>query len=160
MRHKVAKHSFGRKQGPRKALMRSLVDALVEHGRIRTTLPKAKELRRFVERAVTKGKEGTLHARRVLLSKYPNKNTVETLMTDLGVRFKDRNGGYTRIIKMGPRPGDMAEMALIEFVDYEPKAVDTDEIEAKKAKKSQIRVKKHKKAVRKIQDESRRVNRR
>lgn len=118
MRHQVHGSRFGRTFNARKGLFRSLVSALVEHGRIETTLAKAKELRRHVERAVTLGKKGSLHARRLLLARYPNKSTVETLMSDLAPRFKDRNGGYTRIVKTERRPGDSAEMAIIEFVDY------------------------------------------
>ena len=156
MRHKVVKHSFGRKPSARKALIRGLVDSIVEHGRIRTTVPKAKELRRHVERAVTKGKDGTVHARRVLLSSYPNKNTVKTLVDDLGQRFKDRPGGYTRIIRAGRRPGDNAPMAYIEFVDYElPEetavVVDDKAIARKAAAK--------RKTLRKIQNKSRQINR-
>ncbi len=162
MRHKVVKHSFGRKQGPRKALIRGLVDALVENGRIKTTVVKAKELRRHVERAITTGKTGTVHARRVLLSKYPNKNTVKKVVDDLGVRFKDRPGGYTRIIKLGARPGDMADMAYIEFVDYEiPENREEliEEIENKKHAVASKRLKTHRKSVRKMQNESRKRNR-
>ncbi len=119
MRHRATTHSFGRRPGPRKALIRGLVDSLVEHGRIKTTVAKAKELRRHVEKAVTMGKKGSVHARRLLLARFPNPKTVAALVDDLGPRFKDRNGGYTRIIKAGHRPGDTADMALIEFVDYE-----------------------------------------
>ncbi len=137
MRHRTSTHSFGRRQGPRKALIRGLVDSLVEHGRIRTTVAKAKELRRHVERAVTMGKKGTVHARRLLLSRFPNPSTVATLVDDLGPRFKDRNGGYTRIIKAGHRPGDAADMALIEFVDYElPQAGSEVTVKAEKQAKS------------------------
>lgn len=137
MRHKRAVKHFSRRSGPRKALVRGLVDSLVEHERIQTTLAKAKELRRHVEKAITKGKDGTIHARRVLASDYPNLSTVEKIVADLSVRFKDRAGGYTRIIKAGKRAGDMAEMALIEFVDYQlPKSEEEKTAKgAKKAKK-------------------------
>lgn len=120
MRHRAITHSFGRRSGPKKALIRGLVYSLVEHGRIKTTVTKAKELRRHVEKAITLGKKGTVHARRLLLERFPNQQTVSTLMDDLGKRFKTRNGGYTRIIKIGSRVGDAAEMAFIEFVDYKP----------------------------------------
>ena len=119
MRHRINNRSFGRKAGPKKALIRGLVNSLVEHGRIRTTLAKAKHVRPIVEKAITLGRrENSLHARRTLLSMYPNKETVNRIMKDISPRFKDRSGGYTRIIKLGPRPGDMADMAYIEFVDY------------------------------------------
>jgi large subunit ribosomal protein L17 len=134
MRHRAKVQHFGRAQGPRKALLRGLVSSLVAEGRIKTTLAKAKELRRHVERAVTVGKRGGLGARRILLSRYPSPVTVETIMKDLAARFQDRNGGYTRILKLGERPGDRAEMAFIEFVDYAPKAKGSDPGAAPKAK--------------------------
>lgn len=120
MRHRVVKNSFSRRNGPRKALLRGLVNALVENGRIKTTLRKAKVTRSKVEKAITRGKEDTVHNRRILSAHYPNKNTVLTVFNDLSQRFKDRPGGYTRIIKLGPRPGDNAPMAYIEFVDFDP----------------------------------------
>lgn len=159
MRHRARTSTFGLESGPRKALIRGLVSSLVEHGRIKTTLAKAKELRRHVEKAVTTGKGQSLHAHRLLLSRYPNKDTVQTIMTDLAPRFKDRPGGYTRILKLGQRPGDAAEMAYIEFVDYAPKAVkEVDAKEAAATKKTLARaVAAKKKRVRKIQGEARRV---
>ena len=161
MRHRARVSTFGRKTGPRKALIRGLVTSLVEHGRIKTTLAKAKELRRHVEKAVTTGKDQTLHAQRLLMSRYPNENTVSTIMKDLAPRFKDRPGGYTRILKLGQRPGDAAEMAYIEFVDYAPKAqTDVDVKAAAKAKKVVARgVAAKKKRIRKAQGEARRVQR-
>lgn len=162
MRHKVKSHSFGRKPGPRKALFRGLVSSLVEHGRVRTTLPKAKELRRHVEKAITAGKAGTVHARRELLAKFPNKETVKTIVDDLSVRFKERPGGYTRIVKCGNRPGDQAQMAYIEFVDYELPQVDEAAKEAEVAKVAKLsakRAEKKRKSVRKMQAASRKINR-
>jgi len=93
--------------------------SLVEHGRITTTVEKAKELRRHIEKAITQGKKEGLATRRNLISKIANSETVNTIMTDLSSRFKTRPGGYTRIIKIGRRPGDTAEMAFIEFVDFD-----------------------------------------
>src|SRR5262249_45090883 len=118
MNHNVRRHGFGRKQGPRKALLRGLVDSLVSHGRIRTTLAKAKELRKHVEKAITLGKGGSLNSRRILLQRFPNPETVSAIMGDLSSRFKKRPGGYTRVIKIGNRAGDAARMAFIEFVDF------------------------------------------
>ncbi len=144
MRHRTHTKTFGRRGGAREALIRSLVNAIVENERIRTTLPKAKELRKHVEKAITKGKDGTLHARRILLSKFPNTNTVDKIVTDLSPRFQKRNGGYTRILKLGRRPGDSAEMCYIEFVDYklpEKKADDGAE-ETKSAKTKAPKAKK------------------
>jgi large subunit ribosomal protein L17 len=122
MRHRRLTKHFSRKSGPRKALLRNLVVSLVEHERIKTTLPKAKELRRHIERAITRGKGGTLADFRLLLSKYPSEPTVNKIIKEISPRFADRNGGYTRIIKLGTRPGDRAEMAFIEFVDYDYEA--------------------------------------
>lgn len=120
-RHRRKTKYFSRASNPRHALIRGLVSNLIEHGRIKTTLAKAKELRRHVERAVTMGKKGGLNSRRVLLAKYPNKGTVETLMTDLATRFKNTPGGYTRVLKITNRPGDCAPQAFIEFIDFDAK---------------------------------------
>ncbi len=166
MRHRIKKHSFGRKQGPKKALLRGLVNSLVEHERIRTTLSKAKYMRSFVEKAVTQGKVDSVHTRRLLMSKYPNKDTVKKLVSDISVRFKDRPGGYTRIIKVGPRPGDMADMAYIEFVDYklpeagaEETVAGADKAEVKKQKAIAKAHADKKKNRRKMQNLSRKINR-
>ena len=161
MRHRAKVTHFGRKSGPRKALLRGLVTSLVEHGRIKTTLAKAKELRRHVEKAVTVGKDQTLHSQRLLLSRYPNEDTVSTIMKDLAPRFKERAGGYTRILKLGARPGDNAEMAFIEFVDYTPKvASEVDLKAASKAKKTSAKLaERKKKHIRKLKEEARRVQR-
>lgn len=165
MRHRRRVKHFGRKQGPRKALIRGLVESLVEHGRIKTTVEKAKETRRHVERAITLGKKGTIAARRLILSRYPQPDIVKSIVDGLSVRFKDRNGGYTRIIKLGQRPGDMAEMAFIEFVDYDfaTMSVEAAKDQAAKApvkkqtKKTQQRI--VRKTRNKIQARSRRENR-
>lgn len=119
MRHMAKTAHLGRSTDARRALLRSLTISLVEHGRIKTTVRKAKELRRHVERAITLGKKGDLNTTRLLVSRLNCKDTVKKIMTDLSPRFKSRPGGYTRIIKLGNRPGDMAEMAYIEFVDYQ-----------------------------------------
>ena len=121
MRHQTKVSHFGRRTGPRRALIRGLVTNLIEHGRIRTTLAKAKELRRHADRAVTMAKKNSLHARRLLLARYPNPEMVDRLMTEVGPQMANRNGGYTRILKLGTRPGDKAEMALIEWVGFEAK---------------------------------------
>ncbi len=119
MRHRRKVKHFGRKTTALKALWRGLIVSMVEHGRIKTTIAKAKELRSHVEKAVTLGKKNDLAARRLLLSRIPNRKTVNTIMTDISPRFMDRPGGYTRIIKIGRRPGDSSEMAFIEFIDYD-----------------------------------------
>lgn len=120
MRHRYQNQLYGYKQGPRKALTLSLINALVEHERIRTTLVKAKYIKSHVEKAVTQAKKQTLHSRRTLLSRIPNKKTVSLLLTKVSPRFINRPGGYTRIIKTAPRMGDGAPMAYLEFVDYQP----------------------------------------
>ncbi len=119
--HRRRTQYFGRSIKPRQALIRGLVTSLIEHGRIRTTVEKAKELRRHVEKAVTLAKKGDLATRRLLISRIHNVDAAATLINDLGVRFKDRPGGYTRVIRLENRPGDRAEMAFIEFVDYDYK---------------------------------------
>ena len=164
MRHRVQKKNFGRKDGAKKALIRGLVDSLVEEERIKTTLTKAKELRRHVEKAITKGKVQTVHARRMVLSKFPNKSTTNKIVDDLAVRFKERPGGYTRIRKLGIRSGDKAEVAYIEFVDYKPPVKnevwvkDNEERTAKEDELSKARYEKLRKRKRKIQSKSRAYN--
>jgi large subunit ribosomal protein L17 len=100
-------------------MMRNLITALLREEKIQTTDPKAKELRRWVDRVITLGKQGTLHARRQVLSIVQDKAVVRKLFDTIGPRFKDRPGGYTRIIKLGIRRGDAAHMALIELVGAE-----------------------------------------
>jgi large subunit ribosomal protein L17 len=165
MRHRRRIKHFSRKSGPRKALVRGLVDALVMHGRISTTVEKAKEIKRHVERAITLGKKGTLNSKRLLVSRYPSEETAKTIWSDLANRFKERNGGYTRVIKIGTRPGDAAEMAFLEFVDYDfttknlEKSPEQKKIDIKAAKVRADLVKAKRKSVRKMQVESRRFNR-
>ncbi len=141
MRHRAQVKHFSRSPNARKALMRGLVTSLVEHERIKTTVPKAKELRRHVERAITAGRKGDVAATRTLLSKFPNRETVSKIVNDLSVRFKERPGGYTRILKLGNRAGDGAPMAFIEFVDYDPAKTNDDKtfkVKTKDGKKKQV----------------------
>ncbi len=154
MRHKVIKNSFSRRPGPRKALVRGLVDSLVENGRIKTTLIKAKVLRSKVEKAVTRGKDDTVHSRRVLAAMYPHGNTVDIIFKEIAPRFKDRPGGYTRIVKLGERAGDKAPMAYIEFVDFT--AVEKKVVVNKPNVAEAQRLRKSK---RKMQEKSRILNR-
>jgi len=119
MRHLKAGRKFGRTSAHRKALFRNLVGALIERERISTTLAKAKELRGKVERTITLGKKGTLHARRQAFKLAPQKEAVQKVFGSLADRYANRSGGYTRIIKIGPRRGDNAPMAFIELVDRE-----------------------------------------
>jgi len=140
MRHRRRVKHFSRKTTALKELFRGLMVSLVEHGRITTTVEKAKELRRHIEPAITLGKKNDLASRRLLLSRLNNQSAVAAIMSDISPRFKDRAGGYTRITKIGRRPGDTAEMAFIEFVDYdwEKSAQEGKEkkAEAKKSTKS------------------------
>ncbi|MCX6129061.1 MAG: 50S ribosomal protein L17 [Proteobacteria bacterium] len=121
MRHKHGYRKLGRDSAHRRALLRNLATSLITHERITTTLPKAKELRSVVEKMVTLGKKGSLHHRRQAGSYLFDKEAVVKVFGDLASRFKDRQGGYVRILKRGIRVGDGAKMALIEFVDFEPK---------------------------------------
>ncbi|MCY3693423.1 MAG: 50S ribosomal protein L17 [Chloroflexota bacterium] len=114
--HRVTGRKLSRYKDQRKALLRGLTVDLIQHERITTTLAKAKETRVMAEKLITHGKKGTLHNRRVALSKVPNKKAVAKVFDELGPRYAERPGGYTRIIKLGPRQGDGASMAVIELV--------------------------------------------
>ena len=117
MRHKKSGRKLGRKVAHRKALMSNLAMALIANKRIKTTDPKAKELRSFIEPLVTRAKKGDLHSRRQVLKYIPHKPTVRELFDVVAPIFSERNGGYTRIIKLGFRDNDCAPMSQIEFVD-------------------------------------------
>lgn len=119
MRHLKSGRQLSRNSSHRWAMMRNLITALLQEEKIQTTDPKAKELRRWVDRVITLGKQGSLHARRQVLSIVQDKAVVRKLFDTIGPRFKDRPGGYTRIIKLGIRRGDAAQMALIELVGGE-----------------------------------------
>ncbi len=118
MRHQVKGRKLSRTASHRKATMRALTAALVKEHRIVTTVAKAKELRRFVEPLITRAKEDTHHNRKEVFSSLQDKNIVTKLFTEVGPTCKDRPGGYTRVIRLGFRQGDGAEMAVIELVDY------------------------------------------
>jgi len=168
--HRRRVKHFSRKSGPRKALLKGILGSLVEHGRITTTVDRAKEVRRHIEKAITLGKKGDLATRRLLISRFSNDVVGSTIVDDLAKRFKTRPGGYTRIIKIGRRPGDTAEMAFLEFVDYdfEAKAAGAGkaaekEADVKETKKTATKAKKasakmvaaKKKSVKKIQKKNR-----
>lgn len=121
MRHLKGYRKLGRVTSHRLAMLRNMATSLLEHERIETTLPKAKELRGVVEKLITLGKKGSLHNRRNAASFIYDDKVVKKVFSDIATRFKDRPGGYTRILRKGPRFGDGAEMALIELVDYQPK---------------------------------------
>ena len=120
MRHGVAGRKLGVTTSHRFAMFRNMAHALLKHEQITTTLPKAKELRPFVERLVTLAKRGDLHARRLAISRVRDKDQVSKLFATLGPRYKARNGGYIRVLHAGHRYGDNAPLAVIEFVDRDP----------------------------------------
>jgi large subunit ribosomal protein L17 len=123
MRHQRAGKKLGRDASHRKALYANLAGALIEHGRIRTTVTKAKAVKPIAEQMITLGRRGDIHARRQAVAFLRSKDVVHRLFDEVAPRFKDRPGGYARIVKIGPRPGDAAEMAYLELVDeeYEPR---------------------------------------
>ena len=118
MRHGKKVNHLGRKTAHRKAMLANMACSLIEHKRIHTTVAKAKALRQFVEPLVTKSKEDTTHNRRIVFGRLRQKEAVTELFRDVAVKVGDRPGGYTRIIKLGNRLGDNADMAMIELVDY------------------------------------------
>jgi large subunit ribosomal protein L17 len=126
MRHGMNGRQFSRKSAHRKAMFESLCHALLKHEQIRTTLPKAKDLRPVAERMITLGKRGGLHARRQLIAKLQDEKLADKVLTTLAERYSGRAGGYTRIIKAGFRYGDNAAMAVIELVDRDPDAKGQD----------------------------------
>ena len=117
MRHRNSGRQLSRNSSHRHAMLRNMATSLLRHETIRTTVPKAKELRRVVEPLITLAKADSLAKRRMAYSRLRDEGVVEKLFTDLGPRFKARAGGYTRILKMEPRPGDSADMALMQLVD-------------------------------------------
>ena len=119
MRHQRAGKKLGRDSAHRKALYSNLAGALIEHGRIKTTVTKAKAVKPLAEQMITLGRRGDLHARRQATAFLRSRDVVHHLFAEVAPRFKDRPGGYTRIVKLGPRPGDSAEMAYLELVDEE-----------------------------------------
>jgi large subunit ribosomal protein L17 len=117
MRHKISGRTFGRTSAHRKATMQAITVALLKHELIKTTLPKAKELRRFAEPLITRAKEDSLHNRRLAFDRLRDRDAVQKLFNDLGPRYKARPGGYLRILRCGFRAGDDAPMAYVELVD-------------------------------------------
>ena len=138
MRHRKKFNHLGRKKGHRSSMLANMACSLIEHKRINTTIAKAKALKKFVEPLITKSKSDTTHNRRIVFSRMKQKNAVAELFRDVAVKVADRPGGYTRIIRLGNRLGDNAEMALIELVDYN----DTYVTKKKKTTRRSRRVKK------------------
>lgn len=127
MRHHKSGRILGRKSSHRKAMYSNMASSLIEHETIRTTLPKAKELRRVVEPLITLAKVDGVANRRLAFDRLRNKQTVGKLFNELGPRFKQRPGGYLRILKMGYRPGDSAPMAIVQLLDQPAAAADAAE---------------------------------
>ena len=122
MRHAKTGKKLGRDSAHRKALYANLTCSLLEHGRIRTTEAKAKAVKPYAEKMITLGRRGDLHARRQALSELRSQEIVHTLFSDVAPRMADRPGGYSRIVKLGQRQGDGAEMVYLELVDFDPAA--------------------------------------
>lgn len=120
MRHKISGRKLNRTSSHRKALFKNMAQAVIKYESIKTTLPKAKEMRVIVDRLITLGKKGTLHARRLAISQLQDQGVVSKLFAALAPRFQERNGGYTRVVKAGFRYGDNAPMAYLQLVDFDP----------------------------------------
>lgn len=139
MRHKKAGRQFNRNSSHRKAMFRNMSVSLLEHEQIRTTVAKAKELRGIVEPLITLGKKDSLANKRLAFAKTRNRDIVAKLFGELAERMKDRPGGYVRVLKCGPRPGDNAPMAYVQLVDYDLEAnapeedIEDEELEAEDA---------------------------
>ena len=136
MRHLKRTNKLGRKGDHRNAMLANLVCSLIKHKRVQTTVPKAKAARSVAEKLVTLGKRGTLHDRRLAVSRLHQEDAVKTLFTDIAPAFKDRPGGYTRIIRLNQRQGDAAQLAILEWVEEfaaaEPEKKKTEAKEEKK----------------------------
>ena len=124
MRHKYSGRKLNRTSSHRSAMFKNMMASLIEHEEIKTTLPKAKELRGFVERLITISKVDTVAKRRVVFSRIRSKDAVKKLFSELGPRFKNRPGGYLRILKCGFRAGDKAPMAIVQLVDKKQEATE------------------------------------
>ena len=141
MRHHRAGKKLGRDASHRKALYSNLAGSLIVHGRIKTTVTKAKAVRPIAEQMITLGRRGDLHARRQAMAFLRSQQVVHTLFADVAPRFKDRPGGYSRIIRIGPRQGDAAEMAYLELVDFSP-----EEQAEEKAERRRLRLRRRQEA--------------
>ena len=139
MRHRVSGRGFGRNTNHRKALLRNLVTSLFDHLKIETTAAKAKEARKLAERVITLGRKGDLHARRLALSRIPNKNIITKLFVEIAPKIK-RSSGYLRVVKTRFRAGDNSDMAILEFVDYDLLRGATEEKKEKKKEKEDTKV--------------------
>ena len=141
MRHHRSGKKLGRDSAHRKALYANLACALVEHGRIKTTVTKAKAVKPIAEKMITLGRRGDLHARRQATAFLRSQDVVHKLFSEVAPRFKERPGGYSRIIRIGPRPGDAAEMAYLELVDFS-----AEEQAEEKAERRRLRLRRREEA--------------
>jgi large subunit ribosomal protein L17 len=135
MRHKKSFNHLGRTRAHRKAMLANMACSLIMHKRIKTTIPKAKALRSFIEPLVTKSKDDSTHSRRIVFSYLRNKQSVSELFREISPKITDRPGGYVRILKTGKRLGDNADMCVIEFVDYNENLLKDKETKAKKTRR-------------------------
>lgn len=142
MRHNKKFNHLGRTADHRAALLANLAVALIQHKRITTTLAKAKALKKYVEPLITRSKNDTTNSRRVVFRYLQNKETVTELFKEISVKVADRPGGYTRVIKLGTRQGDAAQIAFIELVDYDENMAKAPKAEAKKTRRSRRSAKK------------------
>ena len=139
MRHGNNNRKLNRTHEHRKAMFANMVCSLIEHEQIQTTLPKAKELKRIVDKYITLGKNGSLHSRRLAISRLKQNSTVIKLFDTLATRYKERNGGYTRVLKAGFRYGDAAPLAVIELVDRDISAKGAKDKELQEVKEDKPR---------------------
>ncbi len=138
MRHHRAGKKLGRDSAHRKALYSNLAGALIEHGRIKTTVAKAKAVKPIAEEMITLGRRGDLAARRLALAYLRSNEVVTKLFSEVGPRFADRPGGYSRIVRLGPRWGDSAEMVYLELVDYVPPAPRAPVVREREPEEAQV----------------------
>jgi large subunit ribosomal protein L17 len=145
MRHRRKVKKLGRTASHRRATLRNMATALINHHQIKTTLGKAKAARSYVEKLITTGKKDSVHARRQAFKLLQNRTLVKKLFDDIAPSFSDRNGGYTRVVKLGPRTGDGAEMAVLQLVGFEQLIIDEQE-KQKQKRKERVEKKKAKEA--------------
>lgn len=148
MRHRKGGFKLGRNTSHRRALLRNLVTSIILHDRVETTLTKAKASRPLVEKMITLGKDGTVHARRQALAYLLTAESVDRLFAVVAPRYADRNGGYSRIVRMGPRVGDSAEVAFIELLGAEK------ELSAKAEKRAEARAKRREELQKQLEEQS------
>ena len=155
MRHQKTGRKLNRTSSHRKALFRNLAAALFQHESIKTTNPKALELRKVADRLITLAKAGTLHATRLAFAYLRDKEVVKKLFTDIGARYADTSGGYTRVLKVGPRKGDAAPMAIIELTQKKELESEEKKEEQAKGKKQPAKEKKERKPKEKKEEKER-----